>query len=156
MNRPSHDNGRALNGAQLGPLVPRAGSRRPPSVGADDRVVSGDVDTAVEYAGFYYCDLAFDAVGLSDAALGIQRTRVEFSPAGYKNSLERALVRAFGRENITRGNRALHIRNRSTTLPADVVPCVSYRRHDAIGGYSDGIKLFPDSGSPITDWPQQA
>ena len=74
--------------------------------------------------------------------------------------MEAALVEAFGRGAVTRGNIAIRIRENQTILPADVVPCFEYhlihgRTPSGRALYRQGHRVYPDNGSPVENYPQQ-
>lgn len=127
-----------------------------------------DVDVGVEYTGFHYLEFEGDLEGLTREEAH-RRTGnfppladAEFyAPAAFKRDIEEALVAAFGRSAVTRHNKALTVREASSRLSADVVPCFSLRRYDHLGtplfrpsGHR-GVQIFPDQGQPIENWPQQ-
>ena len=122
-----------------------------------------DVDIAVEYAGFYYYDKVGAAADVKKAAVESAITPYTGAYGGasgrldFKADVERALVDYYGRSAVTRGNMAMRIRERQTTLPADVVPCHEYHYvYDAdISGrpvYHQGTRIYPDQGSHIHNW----
>lgn len=122
-----------------------------------------DVDIAVELRGhergresFVYQQL-FAAEGLSKADMGFSDAPPEYQPArqSLKDDCQAALASAFGASNVERHNKCITISEKSTTLPADVVPCVTHRRYDSASRYSEGIKIAPDSGPEIVNWPDQ-
>lgn len=57
------------------------------------------------------------------------------------------------------GKIAYRVREKSTTLPADIVPCWEYRRYDRIeNGYpvfQEGSCVFPTGGSRTENYPEQ-
>jgi hypothetical protein len=120
-----------------------------------------DMDIAVECTEFFYYDLDLLAMDQRSA------TASQFRPYGndygltaFKADIEAALVDHYGRDAIIRGNTALRVREESTTLPADVVPCCAYRLRtgmDRLGGIQSicGTLLRPDRGPDIINWPQQ-
>jgi len=118
-----------------------------------------DVDVSVEYTGIEYFDLTDELKGLTRDDVGFGEVTNPYSPEQLKDDVERALVKAFGRSVVTRNNKALTVREASTRLAADVVPCFAYRRYYARGAYGlrshKGVKLFPDTGWPIINWPAQ-
>jgi len=121
--------------------------------------LDSDVDINVEFTGLEYFDLGGDLEGFSREEAGIQPAPYEYEPDQLKADIERALVSAFGRGSVSRGNTALTLRERSNQLAADVVPCFSYqdyygRSNGSLVGRS-GVKIFPDKGIPIENWPQQ-
>lgn len=124
-----------------------------------------DVDVAVEYTGIEYFDFTHGLEGMTreeahqeTGAFGPVTT--PYSAEQLKNDVERALVEKFGRAAVTRHNKALTVREQSNRLAADVVPCFTYRRYwdrAPRGGLRchKGTRIFPDTGWPIENWPQQ-
>lgn len=121
-----------------------------------------DVDIAVECTDFYYHDETGAAADVKKAAVQSKFTGYSggYSYGQFKNDVEQALVDYYGRTAVTRGNMAMRVREKKTTLPADVVPCFEYRRIydlDASGNfkYYQGTRIFPDRGTHIHNWPRQ-
>jgi hypothetical protein len=119
-----------------------------------------DVDVSVEYTGIEYFDLTEDLEGLTRDDIGFSEVTEPYSPEKLKGDVERALVKAFGRDAVKRNNKAITVREQSTRLAADVVPCFTYRRYYGRDSYGQlkhhkGVKLFPDKGWPIINWPTQ-
>jgi hypothetical protein len=117
-----------------------------------------DVDIAVECTDFYYYDHIGAAADLKKAAVERQFTPYKggYTSPQFKSDVEQALVDYFGRTAVTRGNMAMRIRAKKTTLPADVVPCFEY--HLIFWGnvkYNQGTRIYPDRGPHIHNWPQQ-
>jgi hypothetical protein len=122
--------------------------------------LDSDVDVAVEFQEIFYWDATNDAAGMSGADLGITPYSGSYPPERFKDDVERALVSRFGRSAVDRGNKAIHVREDSRSLAADVVPCFTYHRYDGIGYnrrpvYHQGIQIHPDSGGKIENWPEQ-
>lgn len=123
--------------------------------------LDSDVDIAVEFTERFY----FDATdGRNAQQLEIVPSPYPYMPAQFKDDVEATLVAKFGRAAITRGNKALHVCEKSSRLSADVVPCFTYKlypRYDLIASLLGpqqpalGVKLFPDRGPPIINWPRQ-
>lgn len=123
-----------------------------------------DVDMAVEYGGLYYIDTTGAEADVRKAALA---TRDYAGPYGgvagaakFKADVEHALREYFGTTPIERGNLSLRIRGHKTTLPADVVPCFTYRLVTGRSWtgpvtYHEGTRLYPDHGNYIHNWAQQ-
>jgi len=122
-----------------------------------------DVDIAVECTDFYY--YSTDGVG-SDVrkAAAIQETfqpyKGGYTSENFKRDVERALVAYYGRTAVTRGNMAMRVREKKTTLPADVVPCFEYHYiydTDIYGQpvFYKGTRVYKDSGGYVHNWPQQ-
>jgi hypothetical protein len=69
-------------------------------------------------------------------------------------------VAFYGRSAVERGNMAMRVREKKTTLPADVVPCFEYHRVYGTDGsgqplYHQGTRIYPDRGSHVHNWEQQ-
>lgn len=122
--------------------------------------LDSDVDVAVEYTGVQYYDFEHDLAGMTGAEAGFTAATDAYGPEQFKNDVERALVSGFGKAAVTRGNKAINLREQTNRLAADVVPCYTYRRYyrrSSQGGLLShkGTQLFPDRGFRIVNWPQQ-
>lgn len=90
--------------------------------------------------------------GLSDGSMTYQE---------FKNLVEEALVKKFGRQQVIRGNKAFDIHENTSRVAADVVPAFEHRRYTGkfnLNGtpeYLSGIEFRPDSGGRIINWPDQ-
>jgi hypothetical protein len=121
-----------------------------------------DVDIAVECTDFYYHDQTGAAADAKKAAVESKFTPYKggYTSKQFKADVEQALVDYYGRSAVKRGNMAMRVREKKTTLPADVVPCFEYHLvydTDFWGNvkYHQGTRLYPDAGSHIHNWPQQ-
>lgn len=122
-----------------------------------------DLDLAVELLGSnrtsesFIVEKAFEAEHLTDLDLGLIQASPDYGAAilAFKNDCMDALVTAFGPQNVERHNKCITVSAKSTTLPADVVPCITHRRYDSRLVHHDGIEIRPDHGSPIVNWPRQ-
>jgi len=114
--------------------------------------LDSDVDICVCLMDTFITDYTF-ADGLSDAALGLIGSTYPYSQ--FRNDLEAALVAAFGRVNVKRGNKAFDIKENTYRVDADVVACWEYRRYYQNGSYASGTALYPDNGGAIHSWPEQ-
>ncbi|WP_420638935.1 hypothetical protein [Candidatus Poriferisocius sp.] len=122
-----------------------------------------DVDLAVELLGASESEQnsivhkAFGAQELPLAQLGLREAPIEYRHAlkTFKDDCFDALVDAFGPTQVDRHNKCIRVSEKSTTLPADVVPCATHRRYDSVVTYHDGIEITPDQGHKIINWPQQ-
>jgi hypothetical protein len=126
-----------------------------------------DVDIAVECTSFFYydhIDRTGAAVSLTKAASMQERItpyKGGYTSPQFKNDVEQALIHYFGQSAIQRGNMAMRVREKKTTLPADVVPCFEYHLNydtDAWGNlvFHKGTRIYPDDGSShIHNWPEQ-
>jgi hypothetical protein len=120
-----------------------------------------DIDIAIELLGtsaqpsvFHY-EKAFAAKDLTVDELGITPVTFEYSVEELKNDVHAAMRSAFGASAVRRSDKCIKIRERATTLPADVVPCRTHRRYDSRYTSHDGIEIRPDSGGTIVNWPRQ-
>lgn len=123
-----------------------------------------DVDLAVELrsheagrTGSFTTKRTLEAVGLSDTELGLVDAPPEYGAAclAFKDDCLAALQAAFGSASVSRHNKCIKVGERSTTLPADVAPCMTLRRYDSVSRYHEGIRIVPDRGGEIINWPQQ-
>ncbi len=122
-----------------------------------------DVDLAVELLGAsatdhsFIVNKVFRARDLTDADLGLVAAPPEFSQAlvTFKDDCVDALIHAFGSSMVERHNKCITVSEKSTTLPADVVPCATHRRYDSATAWHHGIEIRPDRGPKIVNWPQQ-
>lgn len=76
----------------------------------------------------------------------------------FKNLVQKALEDYFGKDNITRGNKAFDIHSNTYRVDADVLPAFAYR-HYYDTGYDwhdpEGICFLTDDGTKIINWPHQ-
>jgi hypothetical protein len=77
----------------------------------------------------------------------------------FKNEVEAALIRKFGRAGVTRGKKAFDVHANSYRVDADVVAVMEHRLYyrDWRGqiGYRSGAEFYPDDGGKIVNWPHQ-
>lgn len=118
-----------------------------------------DVDVAVEYTGYFYYDFVLDAEGYGPTEAGFSMSSDSYTRDDFKADIKGALDKAFGASSIEVGKIALRVREKKTTLPADVVPCWSYRRYDTIQNgrpiYQEGSRVYPSSGSHKDNFPKR-
>ncbi len=120
-----------------------------------------DVDIAVECTDFFYSDTTGAPADVVKAAEAQRHPYTgQYGAAQFKNDVEQALVDYYGRSAVTRGNMAMRVREKKTTLPADVVPCFEYHLVYGLNWlgvlqYHQGTRIYPDSGTHIHNWPQQ-
>lgn len=86
-----------------------------------------DVDIAAECTVFYYYDLIDDVEGLDPTTIDVTNYSGGYTQEAFEHDVEAALVAEFGRRAVTPGKIAFRVRESRLTLPADVVPCFSYR-----------------------------
>lgn len=119
-------------------------------------VRDSDVDVAVEMTSIIYLDFEHAATGMSKEEFGITPYSGGYDPDDLENDIEAALSAKFGPSAVTRGNKALHVRQSSTRLAADVVPCYAKRiYYSRYGSYHQGIVIRPDRGRWIDNFPKQ-
>lgn len=75
--------------------------------------------------------------------------------AEFKNDVEAALVRKFGRDMVVRQDKCIKVKASSTRVETDVVPTNIYRRYEANRTYVEGVKFLADSGIAIVNFPLQ-
>lgn len=118
-----------------------------------------DVDIAVEYYGFFYSDLVFDVEGQPKSVVGVIDSDDPYTRAEFKTDILGALHQAFGKNVVTPGRIAYRVREKATTLPADIVPSWEYRRYERIVNgvpkYQQGTCVFPKGGSRTHNFPEQ-
>lgn len=116
-----------------------------------------DVDIAVEYAGYFYSDLAFDLKDQDKSVVHVVDSTDPYTRDEFKQDILGALQQAFGKQAVTEGNIAYRVRERKTTLPADVVPSWEYRRYDRIVNgvpeFHIGSRVYPKSGGYKNNFP---
>jgi len=112
-----------------------------------------DVDIAAECTAFYFYDQIEAAEGLDPSMVGVEPYSGSYTKEAFKRDVEAALVAEFGRRAVTPGKIAFRIRESRLTLPADVVPCFSYRliygrNLDGSPRYEPGHCVFPQGRAP--------
>jgi hypothetical protein len=117
-----------------------------------------DVDVAVEYRGFFYYDFMFDLEGASLEDVGMHVSDDPYTRADFKADIRGALVASYGAAAIGDGSIAYRVREKKTTLPADVVPSWEYRRYDTLVNgrptFHEGARVYPTSGGHKDNYPK--
>jgi hypothetical protein len=118
-----------------------------------------DVDIAVEYYGYFYSDLVLDLEGHDKSEVNVVDSDDSYTRDEFKHDVLAALHQAFGKTAVNGGRIAYRVREKKTTLPADVVPCWEYRRYDRIGFlgnpvYHVGSRVYPSDGGHIENYPK--
>ncbi len=118
--------------------------------------LDSDVDICVVCRDVFFYDLPFDGSITKENAT-IQDASYGYST--FKNEVETALVRKFGRNMVKRGKKAFDVHENSYRVDADVVACFEHRRYyrDYYGQivFHCGTELHPDNGGRIINWPEQ-
>ena len=91
--------------------------------------------------------------GMTRADFG--HSALEYSFSQFKNELEQALVSHFGQASVTRGNKALTVRENSYRVEADVAPFFEFRRYERDQSYVAGVALLTDKGIRIENFPEK-
>ncbi len=112
--------------------------------------LNSDVDINVRLDSVFYTDYP---EGKTDADFG--NSPAEYTYAEYKNDVEAALVRKFGREMVVRSDKCLTVKESSTRVETDVVPTIMHRRYNAGGTITEGVQFSADSGKQIINFPLQ-
>lgn len=120
-------------------------------------VRDSDVDIAAELTTFFGNEFIHGAKGLTIEDVGVTPYVGDATLAGFKDDLEQALISAFGDAAVNRGNKAVHIRESSRSLKADVVPCVTHKTWLSRHSSRIGIRLRNDArpDAEIHNYPKQ-
>lgn len=121
-------------------------------------VRDSDVDIAVELTNYYATEWLGAAAGLTHADVGATAYTGTSTLREFKDDVERALSSYIGSAAVDRGDKAIHIRESSRNLAADVVPCVTHKTYwSRTKTPQTGIKLRSDKnpGKDIVNYPQQ-
>lgn len=112
-----------------------------------------DVDINVCYTGAFFFDLPsgknrFDYGFYEDA---------KYSFGQFKDDVESILVKKFGRNQVIRKNKCIHVKENTYRTEIDVVPTWEYRRFfgPRTTDYVRGVKLLPDNGGSVVNFPKQ-
>jgi hypothetical protein len=117
---------------------------------------NSDVDICVRYNGSFFSDYPPDTT--KETFGHVDGT---FPFADFKTMVQKALENRFGREGVTRGNKAFDVHANSYRIDADVVPTFEHRRYtgrlkpDGTPHFHLGVAFQPDTGALVKNWPQQ-
>jgi predicted nucleotidyltransferase len=111
-----------------------------------------DVDVGVVCHDSLFSDLPPMTV---DADVGLLPADYKYET--FKDDLGRALSEYFGRDTVTRGNKAFDVKASRSHVEADVAPFFEHRRYDETRQHLSGVELRPDDGIPqrVINWPEQ-
>jgi len=118
-------------------------------------VQDSDMDVAVELTSIIHHEFWNEAEGLTIQDLGLRPYTGTYRVSQFKDHVEAALVAEFDRSLVERGNKALRVKATSSTLAADVVACQTVEVHFSRYSSATGIKIWPDRGLPIINFPNQ-
>lgn len=113
--------------------------------------LNSDIDINVRYTGGFYFDLPKDKVR-EDYGLTSPTT---YSYSEFKDDVENALVKKFGRSDVVRNDKCITIKENSYRIETDVVPTWNFRRYSENGNYVLGAKFKSDKGVWVTNFPKQ-
>jgi hypothetical protein len=116
-------------------------------------VRDSDVDIAVELTDISHNEFIHSAKGLTIHDFGYTPYTGSYDLKQFKDDVEAALRRQFGAA-VDRGNKAIHIRESSRGLKADVVVCQTLRSHVSRATIRPGILIQPDQGDDIHNFPK--
>jgi hypothetical protein len=115
--------------------------------------LNSDVDICVCCHRYFFADysdgITAQSIGNSDS---------NFTYSDFKRMVWDALVKKFGRDGVTWGNKAFDVHENSYRIDADVVPTFEHRRYyrdrEGVVRYHQGVELRPDTGIAIKNWPE--
>jgi hypothetical protein len=113
-----------------------------------------DVDICVCSKKYFYADYA---EGITSSFVGNSESGVSYDL--FKNMVGEALTKKFGKDWVTRGNKAFDVHENSYRIDADVVPAFEHRRYfrrpSGVIDYVAGVEFCPDNGGSVINWPEQ-
>ena len=117
---------------------------------------NSDVDICIRYNTDFFPDYP---TGTTKETFGNVDGTMLF--ADFKNMIQRSLESYFGKDSVTRGNKAFDVHANTYRIDADVIPTFEHRRYtgkfnaDGSYYYLSGVAFQPDNGGLIKNWPQQ-
>jgi hypothetical protein len=118
-------------------------------------VADSDVDIAAELTSIVQHEFIHAAKGLKLADFGLHPYTGSYRQPSFKDDVASALAHHFGAGVVERGNKAIHVRESSRSLKADVVVCETLTSHISRQCTRRGIQIEPDRGPVIHNFPQQ-
>ncbi len=110
-----------------------------------------DVDVCVRCLDTIFYDLP---PGMAPADFGLT-VPTTYPYSQYKNEVGAALTSYFKTGQVTRGNKALDIKENTYRIAADAVACFLYKKFAPNGTALEGIAFLTDGGQRIVNWPEQ-
>lgn len=112
-----------------------------------------DIDINVRYKDGFYYDLPSESAKREDFDI----IPHEYTYREYKDDVENALVRKFGRASVVRKNKCLMVEGNTYRVETDVVPTWDYRRYsnDNDKSYVSGGKFFSDDHQEVVNFPKK-
>lgn len=117
---------------------------------------NSDVDICIRYNSAFF---PYYPAGTNHQTFGNTTNSLSF--AEFKNMVGRALTEYFGKDGVTRGNKAFDVHANTYRIDADVVPTLEYRHYTGAkdnygdGIYISGVAFNSDNGGRIINWPRQ-
>ncbi|MCJ7933332.1 MAG: nucleotidyltransferase [Chryseobacterium sp.] len=114
--------------------------------------LNSDIDINVRYTGAFYYNIPPETkkedFGLTNPT--------SYSFEEFKDDVETALVNHFGRNEVTRNDKCITIKENSYRIETDVVPTWNYRRYSKDGSYVLGAAFFTEEkNKKIVNYPIQ-
>ncbi len=111
--------------------------------------LNSDIDINVCYNDAFHFDLPEGTVREDFDFTG----GVTYSFSEFKNDVENALVKTFGRSEVVRNDKCLTIKANTYRVETDVVPSWEYRNYWADKSYYKGVYIRADSDIVIKSYP---
>lgn len=114
--------------------------------------LNSDIDVAVVVTDYCVADYS-QAPDLDNSKVGL--TTVDYSLSQARHDVQDALTKQFGADRVNGKNKAIHVKESSSHLEADVIACFERRRYRPDKSYHSGICFKPLVGELIENWPAQ-
>ena len=117
-----------------------------------------DVDLVVQLSSAFYHDLS--ALSTADvAAFNAAYGSSQYGWAQFRSDVLDALVAYYGRDLVKEGKCCLKVKGTSNRLPADVVPCLQYRKYLRFRSrddesYIEGMRFWTADGREVINFPK--
>lgn len=114
---------------------------------------NSDIDINVCYTGGFYFHLP---TGKTREEYGLTNPSA-YSYKQFKDDIERILVAHFGRNNVIRKNKCIHVNENTYRAEIDVVPTWRFRWYgNSRDNYTEGVKLIADNDyKEVINYPKQ-
>ena len=114
---------------------------------------NSDIDINICYTGAFFYKIP---PGTTKEQYGLNNPTA-YTYRQFKNDVEKILVDKFGRDQVVRKNKCIHIKGNTYRTDIDVVPTWLYRRYDSPYNreYVEGVMLVSDSGEDVVNFPKQ-
>ncbi len=112
--------------------------------------LNSDVDINVCLKSTFYYNLP---AGRTKEQYNIYPPTTSYSD--FKDAVEKALINKFGKGNVKRKNKCIHIKENTYHHDADVVPTFEYRNYGYYSVSYIGVKFMSDDNKTIINYPKQ-